>query len=162
VPAFAALPAAGQPKKLNLGFAPDAGAAGAVLVPSEWGVYATFRAMASDDDGVQYVVGTAVVQLVGCAARIFSYSTDMGDDGRPYSFFDLKAGGIYEIVDSTWLLKVEEETFGRAAGKKQFKLLRHYVFTFRDTTFQCIAEGLKPKVSTEPLGDILADLVLGN
>jgi hypothetical protein len=165
--ACAPLASAGEAKKLNLGFAPDAGAAGAVLVPTNWGIYATFRAMVSNEDGAQEPVGTAVVELVGCVAKTFSYSTDMGEDGRPYSFFDLKSGGIYEIVDSEWLLKVEEEVFGRvqgtsAATKRDFKLMRHYVFTFHDTTFQCIAEGLKPKVSNEPFGDILADLALGD
>jgi hypothetical protein len=171
-PAVAAPPAAaGEAKKLNLGFAPDAGAAGAVLVPTNFGIYATFRAMVSNEDGGQEPVGTAVVELVGCVAKAFSYSTDMGEDGRPYSFFDLKSGAVYEIVDSEWLLKVEEDVFGRAqgtgngvrtAGKKKRTLLRHYVFTFHDTTFQCIAEGLKPKVSTESYGDIVADLALGD
>jgi len=57
---------------------------------------------------------------------------------------------------------VEEDTFGRTAGKKKFKLLRHYVFTFHDTTFQCIAEGLTSKVRTESFGEIAADLLLGD
>src|SRR5688572_17544728 len=85
-PAVAApLAAAGVPKTLNLGFSPDAGAAGAVLVPTNWGIYATFRAMVSNEDGAQEPVGTAVVELLGCVAKAFSYSTDMGVDGRPYS-----------------------------------------------------------------------------
>jgi len=169
--ACAPLAAAGEAKQLNLGFSPDAGAAGAVLVPTNWGIYATFRAMVASEDGAQVPVGTAVVELVGCVAKTFSYSTDMGEDGRPYSFFDLKSGAIYEIVDSEWLLKVEEETFGRAqgtgegartAGKKKRTLLRHYVFTFGAITFQCIAEGLTPKVRTESFGEIVADLLLGD
>jgi len=119
--------------------------------------------MASDEDGAPQPIGTAVVELVGCVARTFSYSTDIGHDERPYSYFDLKPGAVYEITNSSWLLKVEEDTFGRAeVTDSKRKPLRHYVFAFGATTFQCIAEGLTPKLRTEPFGVIATDLRLGD
>src|SRR5438046_209283 len=81
----------GKATKLNLAMAPHRLTAGAVLVLGEWGTYVTFP---------NQIAGTAVIELVGCRARTFSYSTDLGHDGRPYSYFDLKAGEVYEVTDS--------------------------------------------------------------
>ena len=153
----AAIPAAmGKAKAFDLGMAPHKHTAGAVIVLSEWGTYVTFP---------DQIAGTAVVELVGCAKCTHSYSTDLGHDGRPYSYFGLKPGAVFEVANSPWLLRTEEDiafhapkttTRGRTAAKA--KPLRHFVFTFHDTTYQCIAEGLHAKLCFGNYGDIAAQL----
>jgi hypothetical protein len=156
----AAIPASmGKATNFDLGMAPHRDTAGAVIVQSEWGTYVTFP----DSIG-----GTAVVELVGCKACTHSYSTNLGHDGRPYSYFGLKSGAVFEITDSPWLLRTEEDVaFAKAGGAKRgwssanqkSKPLRHFVFTFYDTTYQCIAEGLQAKLYFGPFGEIAAELM---
>jgi hypothetical protein len=75
----------GKATNFDLGMAPDRNTAGAVIVMGEWGTYVTFP---------DQIAGTAVVELVGCKACTHSYSTDLGHDGRPYSYFSLKPGAV--------------------------------------------------------------------
>jgi len=162
----------GLATRLSLGMTPDPDAAGAVVVLTDWGTFVTFRALVRDEDGAQWPGGTAVIELVGCRARTFSYSTDLGQDGRPYSFFELPPGEVYEVADSPWLLRAEEDSWlapaaadgisGRRPLNSSRRRLRHYVFTFGETTFQCVAEGLKTQIRTAPFGKIAADLEWGD
>ena len=48
---------------------------------------------------------------------------------HPLAQRGLKADGAFEVVDSSWVR-------GSFGGKG-----RHYIFTFRDAVFECIAEG---------------------
>jgi len=137
-------PGMGKATNFDLGMAPDRDTAGAVIVMGEGGMFVTFP---------DQIAGTAVVEMVGCKACTHSYSTNLGDDGRPYSYFSLKPGAVYEITDSPWLLRTEEDLVRRTN-----KPLRHFVFTFGDTTYQCIAEGLRAKLYFGNFGDIAAEL----
>ena len=157
-PAMAAVPAGmGKAKAFDLGMAPHRNTAGAVIVLSEWGTFVTFP---------EQIAGTAVVELLGCKAATHSYSTNLGHDGRPYSYFGLKPGAVFEITGSPWLHRTEEDiafhapkttTRGRTTTKA--KPLRHFVFTFHDTTYQCIAEGLQATLCFGNYGDIAAQLL---
>lgn len=161
VEANAAIPASmGKATKYDLGMAPHRDTAGAVIVLSEWGTYVTFP---------DQIAGTAVVELVGCRAATHSYSTNLGHDGRPYSYFGLKPGAVFEITHSPWLSQTEEDIAyansraakgGHATNTKQkTKPLKHFVFTFYDTTFQCIAENLRAKHYAGHFGDLAAELM---
>src|SRR5262245_2792426 len=153
----------GSPAELKLGLAPDPKAHGAIVLQSSWATYATFRAMAADESGGLRPGGTGIVELLGHQVKHFSYSTDDGLDGRPYSYFDLKPGAIFEITGSPWLAQVDEAVRYAAAGTNAKRQpLRHFVFTFNSTTFQCIAEGLRAKLSSAPFRFIAADLRLGD
>jgi hypothetical protein len=149
----------GKATQLDLGLAPHRNVAGAIVVLSEWGTYVTFP---------EQIAGTAVIELVGCKARTNSYSTNLGTDGQPYGYFELKPGWIYEIVGSPWLAQVEEQmgvlatqpaNGGRSAPQPKRNPLRHFVFTFFDTNYQCIAEGLRTGLRMGRFDAIAAELM---
>ena len=156
-----AAPAAGVGKAapIDLGMVPRKNVAGAIVVLSEWGTFVTFP---------EQIAGTAVIELVGCKARTNSYSSDLGDDGRPYGYFELKPGAIFEILGSPWLGQVDENMAflatqpangGRSAPQPKRNPLRHFVFTFFDTNYQCIAEGLRPKLCFGSYGAVADELM---
>jgi hypothetical protein len=149
----------GKAAPLDLGMVPRKNVPGAVVVLSEWGTYVTFP---------EQIAGTAVVELVGCKARTNSYATNLGDDGQPYGYFDLRPGAIFEVVGSPWLAQVEEDMAfyaskpangSRSAPQPKRNPLRHFVFTFFDTNYQCIAEGLRPALRMGRYDAIVAELL---
>lgn len=162
-------PVVEKPTRLKLGLVPNAAAAGAVVVTTKWGDFVTFPALAADEIGIFGPVGTAVIELTGCRARTFSYSTD-DEQHEPPFYGELASGAIYEIKNSSWTKKVDAEAtqlaqllVGGSKTKQKPKQLKqkpvkHYVFTFNATTFQCIAEGLLIDVRSDPFGMIAADL----
>jgi len=156
-----AAPAAsiGKATPLDLGMLPHKSVAGAIVVLSEWGTFVTFP---------EQIAGTAVIELVGCKGRTNSYSTNLGTDGQPYGYFELKPGGIFEITGSPWLGQVDENMAflatqpangGRSAPQPKRNPLRHFVFTFFDTNYQCIVEGLRPALRMGPYSAIAAELL---
>ncbi len=41
---------------------------------------------------------------------------------------------------------------------EQFAALRHYVFAFHDSTFECVAEGVTAEVRNGPLTRLVAEM----
>ena len=159
-------PPAEKPTQLKLGFGPDPFTAGAVLIVTSFGDFVTFPALAKDKSGAFGRVGTAVVQLIGCQAKTFTYSTADTLAELPRFYGDLDPGAIYEIKNSAWLAQVTSGASADAKSNSKSKQksnvktrpLKHFVFTFFETTFQCCAEGLRSEIRTDPFGLIASDL----
>ena len=162
-------PPAERPAQLKLGFGPDPFAAGAVLVLTSFGDFATFPALAKDKSGAFGRVGTAIIQLIGCQAKTFTYSTADTFSELPRFYGDLDPGSIYEIKNSAWVTQVTENAASltvdvkgpskaKQRSKPKTRPLKHFVFTFFETTFQCVAEGLRSEIRTDPFGLIASDL----
>lgn len=80
---------------------------------------------------LSYVAGrelTVVATFPFCAAHLFG-DPDAKSLGRhPLAERGLKAHGAFEVRDSSWARSLD------ASGRK-----KHFVFTFRDSTFECVA-----------------------
>lgn len=162
-------PPAEKPTQLKLGFGPDPFTAGAVLVLTSFGDFVTFPALAKNKNGAFGRVGTAVVELIGCQAKTFTYSTADTLAELPRFYGDLDPGAVYEIKNSAWVAHVTgnaatpaTDIRGSSKATQKSKVntrpLKHFVFTFFETTFQCCAEGLKSEIRNDPFGLIVADL----
>lgn len=137
---------------------PNAAAAGAVILETDWGDFAIFPAVQSAEIGESAPAGTAVVELQGCTARTFAYSTDDDQSERPRFYCELKAGAVYQVENSLWLQRITDEELERIDAEPSSKSLHHFCFTFNATTFHCIAEKLTMQVRSESFATIAADL----
>ncbi|MGA7326871.1 MAG: hypothetical protein WBX25_20865 [Rhodomicrobium sp.] len=88
--------------------------------------------------GEQY----AVVKFIGPRAHYFGPPNDEAAKGHPLAERGLGYYGIYEVSNSSWIRTLEQmNRVYRNHDASRFAALRHFVFTFHDNTFECIAKG---------------------
>jgi hypothetical protein len=64
--------------------------------------------------------------------------------GHPLYSRGLGYYGIYEIIESSWIRSLERMNRVHPSHKpRHFEELRHFVFTFHDDTFECVARGVE-------------------
>src|SRR5215813_12554762 len=86
----------------------------------------------------------AIVKFEGVAAHYFGPPNDEALSGHPLYRRGLRQYGIYEVKSSSWV-RVLERMNRVHPGHRQgmFGLYRHFIFTFHDTTFECVANGIR-------------------
>ena len=126
---------------LDLGFVPEAGVSAPVLLQNEYSAVLTFSAITIGPDGSRAKTGTAIIELDRCQWTMFGY---------PLYGRDLCAHGIFEVHNSHWVRRMFEQNKVSFPNTKPWNV-RHFVFSFHDSTFQCICQGIKASsVSQEP------------
>jgi hypothetical protein len=137
-------------RPLDIGVFPEAGVSEARLVQDEYRAVLTFSAMRLQPDGRRTDAGTATVEFVRCMATRFGYPNDEALRGHPLYNSGLSAYDVFEVIGSPWIRRLTEQNrvaFPSTPDSTQ----RHFIFTFHDSTFECIADDLR--VSIEPLSD---------
>lgn len=142
--------------ELDLGVTPEPGFSGAVCLQTGAGAFLTFNAVRptarpSPFGGfVAEAAGTAVVELRRCLVSRFGYPNDEARFGIP-QYRDLSYG-IYEVRESSWILDIVRLNRFQfpATSDDWIRRNRHFLFTFHDETFECIANGLELEVVNEP------------
>jgi hypothetical protein len=83
-------------------------------------------------------------------AHMFGSPNDEAFDGHPLARRGLEPYGAFEIEHSSWIRQLEQmNSVHPHHSPELFEGLRHYVLSFHDTTFECVAEGFV--YATEPL-----------
>ncbi len=64
--------------------------------------------------------------------------------GHPLFERGLDAYGIYEVLGSSWIRAMERMNSVHPRHRpERFASLRHFIFTFHDVTFECVAAGVR-------------------
>lgn len=138
---------------LDVGCRPEAAVSGAVLVKTEHSTFLTFNAMRFAADGLCHPAGMALVEFRRCTATKFGYPNDEARAGVPR--FKGLVYGFYEVLDSEW--KVELAVLNSFAFPDTGEWHgRHFLLTFHDTTFECLADDFKLEVIDEPYDRVFA------
>lgn len=130
---------------------------GGVLVQSDEYDYLTFDACQRNAAGQAVDAGTAVIRLTACVDWRFRVDGDQhlyGDDGVDPA--ELASGRTVEVLNSSWVTDLVE-----ADPSLRRSALHHCIFTFRDTTFECVLSRYDHIIHTGPFADLYADLVEG-
>lgn len=137
--------------ELDVGFKPEAAVSGAVLVQSEVSTFLTFNAMKQEEDGLWHPAGTAFVRFPMCLATKFGHPNDEALPGHPlYSM--MQGYGIYEVIDSTWvdeLTRLNQVRFPQTDPGRWKSTYHHFIFTFHDSTFECLANEMLMEILVE-------------
>ena len=84
----------------------------------------------------------AVVDFVKPCAHMFGPPNDEAFAGHPLAERGLRPYGAFEVEGSSWLATLERMNSVHPYHKpERFKKYRHFILSFHDTTFECIAEG---------------------
>ena len=139
---------------------PSAGTPDPLLFASEYHVMLVYylSRMPNQDGGRE---AFAVVRFKSCYAHMFGPPNDEALNGHPLFERGLMFYGVFEIQDSSWLRKLEKMNSVHDRHDKQRFMCskKHFIFTFHDSTFECIAEGLDIEVSTGSYESMLPRLL---
>lgn len=84
----------------------------------------------------------AIVSFSSFKAYYHGAPNDEAFSGHPLSKKGLEPYGAYEVKDSTWIRDLIEMNRVHAYHSDEaFKDYRHFIFSFHDTTFECVAKG---------------------
>ena len=83
----------------------------------------------------------AVVEFVQPYAHMFGPPNDEAFAGHPLADRGLEPYGAFEVERSSWLATLERMNAIHPYHRpERFRKYRHFVLSFHDTTFECIAE----------------------
>lgn len=140
--------------ELDVPWQVDPGASAPVLLQGE--ATAIVVAYASVSPG--HKGESVVLSFEGCVISRFGYPNDEALSGHQLSKRGLRCYGLYEVLESSWLLELQRQNrvaFPNTdwpAGAH----LRHFVATFHDSTFECLAHRLDGAFSAETRPELLA------
>jgi hypothetical protein len=143
--------------RLDLGFEPEAAISGPILLQSDYATFLTFNAVQERPDGLLHNVGTGVVEFEGCQITKFGYPNDEALGGHPLYHRGLEFYAVFEVLNSSWIRQMEEQNRVCFPSTSAFRS-RHFIITFHDSTFECVADGFSATLSIEPCEQLLRKL----
>ena len=95
----------------------------------------------------------AIITFDRCYAHLFGPPNDETFDGHPLSNRGLRPYHAFEVKDSSWIRNLETMNSVHSSHVKDrfMKNKRHFIFSFHDTTFECIAEGFSVEPGIGPI-----------
>lgn len=83
-----------------------------------------------------------VIRFTLCRSMFFGSPNDEALNGHPLYERGLKPYGAYEVESSSWIRKLERMNRDHYLhDPKRHESDRHLIFTFHDSTFECITTG---------------------
>jgi hypothetical protein len=96
----------------------------------------------TDADLDMFVEEMAIVEFQRCKSRMFGPPNDEAFAGHPLANRGLHPYGAFEIENSSWIRQLEQMDSVHSAHRGGWLLrLKHFVFAFHDSTFECVASG---------------------
>ena len=138
---------------LNIDCLPEAAVSGAILFQDEYRTFLMFNAVRTAD----YVaIGRAVVEFDRCYITKFGYPNDEAWYAIPRT--RTLSYGSYEVFESDWTDEINRLNRHGFPDTPDVEL-RHFLFLFHDSAFECLAGGFSVSISTEPLPSLMTNLV---
>jgi len=137
---------------LEAPWAPSPGVPAPVLWQTESEAVLIYKAAAATEHEGEHVV----LVFAGCMATQFGYPNDEALPGHPLASKGLGYYDIFEVLNSSWLARLTEQNrkvFPNAAASTRQP--RHFVVTFHDSTFECLADGYAGQFTTDSVEAVL-------
>jgi hypothetical protein len=86
----------------------------------------------------------AIVEFSRPRAHIFGAPNDEALEGHPLASRGLESYRIFDVKDSSWIRSlIRMNSVHPRHDPARFATLRHFIFTFHDSTFECVAQSLE-------------------
>jgi hypothetical protein len=131
--------------ELPLGVVPEAAVSGALLLQSEYHTFLTFNAMRRVGERYENA-GTAIIELERCLMTRFGLPNDSALGGHPLARYGIEAYGCFEVLDSPWRAEAEAQNRVCFPHTDHFSDIRHFVFTFHDSSCEALARDIEVRV----------------
>lgn len=144
-------------RPFDIGFVPEAAVSEPAFFQTERSSILTFSAMQEQPDGTREDAGYGLVEIVHCRVSAFGEPNDESLKRHPLYSKGLRAYGVYEIANSAWIkaeIAHERSSLPDVPDTKQ----SHFIFTFHDSTFQCIASELRAMLIPRPFENVMVEV----
>jgi len=112
----------------------DPGASAPFILANDFKLFLAYRARGDADDRV-------ILEFARPRAHYFGAPNDEALTGHPLASRGLTPYGSFEILNSSWIriLEARNRVHPRH-DPRSFHPLRHFILTFHDNIFECVAE----------------------
>ncbi len=141
----------------DLGFVPDGPLSVPILLQNEWNAFLIFNAVQWTLDNKRSQKGIGIIEIDGYIAK-FGYPNHDALGGHPLFKRGLKYCNVFEVLGSSWIQQLDAQNRIIFPGIDIFSDRRHFVFTFHDSTFECVARDIQAKLSIQPFTQIYGDI----
>ena len=101
----------------------------------------------------------ALVEFPFYTACMFGPPNDEAFTGHPLAARGLSHYGIHEVRRSSWIRGLERmNAVHRMHRPDQYAGLRHFIFAFHDSTFECVSESLRTTVYRASLTEMVPEM----
>ncbi len=84
----------------------------------------------------------ALIEFESYRSYMFGPPNDEAFSGHPLAARGLQPYGAFRIADSSWIRQLERmNSVHPYHNPKRYDELSHFVFSFHDSTFECVAKG---------------------
>ncbi len=142
----------------DIGFTPEAAVSEPVLLQTDSAAILTFSAVRPTPEGRREDAGYAIVELDLCSLTKFGYPNDEALSGHPLYEKGLGEYGVYEVYHSSWVRLARDQNRIAFPDTPAYSTERHFIFTFHDSTFECIARGIRASLSDQPYAEIFENI----
>ena len=119
----------------------NAGAPEPVILATDLTLLVAYRTKGDTDDLV-------VLQFERVFAHYFGGPNDEALIGHPLAGRGLRPYGSFEVVGSSWIRLLEQRNrVHQHHDPRPFSKARHFILTFHDHTFECVAENVSVKAA---------------
>jgi hypothetical protein len=128
---------------------PDVGAPEPIVVADEHRVLLAYRLSEQSERDFGDPERWAIIEIKGCWAHFFGPPNDEALHGHPLYARGLTPYGVFKVRDSSWIRLMERRNrVHDRHDSSRYAKLSHLIFTFHDSTFECVAESLKSVVKS--------------
>jgi hypothetical protein len=158
----------GDAVPLEIVWRPEAAVSGPFLIQTDYNCFLTFNAVWRDtkNDNDLFEGGfKALIEIENCQITKFGSPNDEGLYQHPLSIKGLEEYDIFKVENSVWIEELTSPLFSAFKNDPKFSAFvseseeQHFIFTFHDSTFECIARGLKATLSEKPIEEIIEPLI---
>ncbi len=104
----------------------------------------------------QGVEAAACVRFVAPVAHLFGPPNDEAFAGHPLAARGLRPYGAFEVLHSSWIRSLERMNAIHPHHRPEsYAELRHFILSFHDSTFECVARGYQSVLGHGPLESLL-------
>ena len=101
----------------------------------------------------------AIVRFHGVKASMFGPPNDEAFAGHPLASRGLRPYGAFEVLDSSWVRRLERMNAVHPQHRPESYLkYRHVVLTFHDSVFECVARSYACELALGPLTILVSRL----
>ncbi|MBU2709268.1 hypothetical protein KCM76_24950 [Zooshikella marina] len=145
----------------------DIGAPLPFLLQNESHVYLTFYVKEVDPDwngtyvrvvdaGTKEFSDLALISFENCISTRFGAPNDEVHEGHPLEGKGLESYTAQVVRNSRWIDEIRQiNSVHSCYNPESWKRLKHYIFWFHDSTFECIAESFDIKIQKTNMQDLL-------
>jgi hypothetical protein len=150
---------------------PDAGAPCPLVLANEQSVWLAyyvdkrdslfeekFSKIWTDSDELCIEESVAIIHFKSPRIHVFGDPSEEAIDGHPLRELGLERCSVAEVLNSSWILeldRIDSLTHPEWATQRRLQQ-RHFIFTFHDSTFECVAQDLSFSIRHgEPLQQLM-------